>query len=62
MLDRGEFSRYPYPIGDYWELKNGIKERMIRDDKCIQQWTAALLTVDGSRDKILKMREIKVMA
>lgn len=60
MLDKGEFGRHPYPIGDYWEEENGVKTRIIRDDKCIQQWTATLLTVDAAREKITTMREEKV--
>ena len=29
VLDSGEFKSHPYPIGEYWEKKDGIKVRAI---------------------------------
>ena len=84
VLDSGEFKSHPYPIGEYWEKKDGIKVRaivyavrarcvyliyistmqvrMIRDFKAMQQWTATLLTVEGSKNTIAAIRAKKVLS
>ena len=64
VLDSGEFAQtetaIPYPIGDYWEMKDGVKVRINRDNKPIQNSTAMLLTCDGGKEKIAAVRAQKV--
>ena len=64
VLDSGEFAQtetaVPYPIGDYWEMVDGVKLRINRDKKPIQYSTAMLLTCDAAKEKIRAIREQKV--
>ena len=39
-----------------------MQVRMIRDFKAMQQWTATLLTIEGSKDTIAAIRAKKVLS